>query len=342
MTPEAADRPKKAKEQVMKPRLRPGLFFSLPCGYRALRREGVYLRFLRFADVFRREAPGAGYGKMAGSDSEITRILVAADEINRRCVEAALSLRESLEECGLPTSAVGEASAVGDGDLLVVLGGDGFLMHTLAGLNYPPVKVLGLNFGQVGFLMNHPDHLRNLAEIVCARKFVVTELPIISAVIKDGDGEREVFAINDFVLERISSQTTRLDIFIEGVLLNRYSGDGVIVSTAAGSTAYTLAAGGPVVHPDLHAIVVTPVNAHRPIQFHSLQFPLVLPLSSRLRIEVVDQENRPTRLVADGTSVGTPRGVAIGASGRSVQLLRTEDFNYVGSLVRKVIGANGG
>jgi len=278
---------------------------------------------------------------MAENDSEIARIVVAADMVNRRCVEAASSLRESLEKCGLAACPVGDTRRLEDGDLLVVLGGDGFLMHTLAGLDYPSVKVLGLNFGQVGFLMNHPDHLKDLAEIVCTGRFVVTELPIISALISDGDGEREAFAINDFVLERVSGQTTRLDIFIEGVLLNRYSGDGVIVATAAGSTAYTLAAGGPVVHPDLHTLIVTPVNAHRPIQFHSLQFPLVLPLSSRLRIDVVEQENRPTRLVADGVSVGTPRRVAISASGRSVHLLRTEDFSYVGSLVKKVIGANG-
>jgi NAD+ kinase len=188
--------------------------------------------------------------------------------------------------------------------------------------------------------MNHPDHVRDLAAILKARAFQVTELPIVEARIADDTGEREAFAINDFVLERVSGHTVRLDLFIEGVLLNRYSGDGLIVATATGSTAYTLAAGGPVVHPEVGALIVTPVNAHRPIQFHSLQFPLVLPLDSALNVTVVDRTARPARLVADGTQAGEPQSVSMRWSGRSIRLMRTADFNYVGALVQKVIGTN--
>jgi len=272
--------------------------------------------------------------------SRFERIVVAADERNPECAEAAKKVLLRLEGCGLPSLELSQAGHLKKGDLLVVLGGDGFLMHTLRDLGHPTVAVLGLNFGQVGFLMNDSRHVDDLESIVCERRFQITEVPIIEAVTEGENGEEVVSAINDFVLERSGGQTTRLDLYIEGVLLNRYSGDGLIVATAAGSTAYTLAAGGPVVHPNVAALVVTPVNAHRPVQFHSLQFPLVLPLTCRIDIEVVDQASRPTRLVADGTEVGRPNRVKIRFSQRRMHLIRTEEFNYVGSLVDKVIGRN--
>ena len=238
--------------------------------------------------------------------------------------------------------ALDEAGPLADDALLVVLGGDGFLMHTLAALGHPPVAVFGLNFGQVGFLMNRSEHARDLAELLRGGRFVVTELPVIAAEVAGDEGVGEVCALNDFVLERAAGQTVRLDVYIEGVLLNRYSGDGLIVATSTGSTAYSLAAGGPAVHPALCALVVTPVNAHRPVQFHSLQFPLVLPLESRIDITVVGRELRPAWLRADGNSVARPGAVTIRWAGRKVRLLRTEDFRYVRALLQKVIGNDGG
>ncbi len=274
------------------------------------------------------------------SEGKLTfhRVLVAADRRNARCAAAAVDLQARLRKVGFTTVAAPDAGAATEGDLLVVVGGDGCLMHTLASLGYPPIAVFGINFGQVGFLMNRPDSATDIAKILRDGRFQETELPVLSARVTDARGEREVLAINDFVLERVAGQTARLDVFIEGVLLNRYSGDGLIVATGTGSTAYTLAAGGPAVHPDVHAMIVTPVNPHRPVQFHSLQFPLVLPLAAHLEIRVADRAVRPTRLIADGTQAGEPESALIRWSGRKVRLLRTKDFSYVNALVQKVIG----
>ena len=272
---------------------------------------------------------------------DVERILLAANPRNDRCGQAAASLKVMLEKSGLTVGEAAQAGDVSPADLLVVLGGDGFLMHTLNALGYPSIAVFGLNYGQVGFLMNRPEHARDIAAMVREKQYHLTELPILEAHVAGETGEECVHAINDFVLERVSGQTSRLDVYIEGVLLNRYSGDGLIVATATGSTAYTLAAGGPVVHPGLHGLIVTPVNAHRPIQFHSLQFPLVLPLDSTVKITVADRDVRPTRLVADGSLVGRPRSVTIGSSRRSIHLIRTKGFSYISALVDKVIGNNG-
>ncbi|HNS00284.1 MAG TPA: NAD(+)/NADH kinase [Planctomycetota bacterium] len=276
---------------------------------------------------------------MSTQKTPFTRILLAPDPRNPRCTAAASDVQGRLRKAGFATAPVTAAGAVGEEDLLVVLGGDGSLMRTLAALGYPPLAVFGVNFGQVGFLMNGPDAVTDIVAILREGRWRETKLPVLSARAIDAQGEREFLAINDFVLERLGSQTARLDVFIEGVLLNRYSGDGLIVATGTGSTAYTLAAGGPAVHPAVDAMIITPVNPHRPVQFHSLQFPLVLPLGARLEIRVVDRSARAMRLVADGAQTAEPESAVICWSGRKVRLLRTPDFSYVSALVQKVIGS---
>lgn len=282
---------------------------------------------------------------MLSSSFQIKRVLLAHDKQNPGITRPLLkALQDALKNRGLETDLLAPDTVVASReDLLVVLGGDGFLLHTLKCMDYPDVPVFGLNFGQVGFLMNPRQCLDDLPGLIQEGQFNSVELPIMSAHASGGDMADDVFlAVNDFVLERESGQTIRFDIYIDGVLLNRYSGDGMIIATSAGSTAYTLAAGGPVVHPDLHALVVTPVNAHRPVQFHSLQFPLVLPLASRIEVKVLDAHLRPTYLVADGVRVGRPDRVLMQAGGRSMFLLRTGDYTYPGDLLDKVIGNKSG
>ena len=85
-------------------------------------------------------------------------------------------------------------------------------------------------------------------------------------------------------------------------------------------------------------MLITPLYAHRPVQFHSLQFPILLPLSSRIRIEAEDIEKRPLRLVADGATLEGVQAVEIRDSGRPVKLLRPADYEFIDTLVHKIIG----
>ncbi len=281
---------------------------------------------------------------MATEPFTFERVLLAADARNPSVTDVSGSFASVLQTNGFEvTEAVSAGEYRAAGDVLLVLGGDGFLMHIVKQLDYPSIPVYGINFGQVGFLMNPRLTPQELLPVFARNNYTVVELPIMAADVRTGGKTSEtVMAMNDFVLERATGQTIRLDIFIDDVLLNRYSGDGMIIATSTGSTAYTLAAGGPVVHPDLHVLVITPLNAHRPVQFHSLQFPLVLPSSSRIKIKVVDHEMRPAKLVSDGLSLSAPNEVTIFSRGRSVQLLRTPSYSYPRELVDKVIGNNSG
>ena len=226
-----------------------------------------------------------------------------------------------------------------DSDRIVVLGGDGAMMGVLRALDFPETPLYGVNYGRVGFLMNPRLPPAELAQMLVDGPTIEQLFPVLVAQTLLASGEeRAVRAVNDFVLERASGQTVHLRTYIDGVLLNRYSGDGLVVATPGGSTAYSLAAGGPVVHQAVSGMLVTPLYPHRPVQFHSLQFPILLPLSSRVRVEAEDLAKRPVRLVADGSALEGVRAIEIRDSGRPVRLLRPADYGFIDTLVNKIIG----
>ncbi len=224
-------------------------------------------------------------------------------------------------------------------DLLLLLGGDGFLMESLRLLDYPPTPVFGVNFGTVGFLMNTRECLHDLVRMIQSAEFQEEEHPVLEARVDLEDGSTDrLLAFNDFVIERMTRQSIRLQLYMDDVPFNHYAGDGFVLSTAAGSTAYNLAAGGPVVHPGIQAIVITPLYPHRASPFHSVQFSLLVPLKSRLQLVADDLPKRSMRLVADGRQVERVSRALVGDSGRRVKLLRPLSHLFVKTLTRKFIG----
>ncbi|MBN1417788.1 MAG: NAD(+)/NADH kinase [Planctomycetes bacterium] len=277
---------------------------------------------------------GARLAGPSGMPDRIETIEIAAMPESPEACRAAGELARILEGAGFRI-----AGPEGVPDLVVVLGGDGFLLQAIAARGYGSIPFFGFNFGHVGFLMNRRDALPRLPALLRERRFTALAFPVLEADVDlRGGGETRWLAVNDLVVDRLGPQTAHLEIHIDGVLLNRFAGDGLIISTAAGSTAYSLAAGGPVLHPAVRGIVVTPLYPHRPVQFHSLQFPVILPLEARIRVQGIDTERRPLRLLADGKAVDAIERVSISFAGRMVPLLRAESFHFIDALVRKIIG----
>jgi NAD+ kinase len=267
------------------------------------------------------------------------RVVCHANRSNPTAREAAKGLIADLVKGGFAAEERLDAFAAHRPDILIVLGGDGFLMETLRLLEYPPVPVFGINFGTVGFLMNRKDCLSELVSMVQAWRFQEEEHAILEGrlVLENGRDEK-VLAFNDFVIERMTRQSVRFEVLLDGVPFNRFAGDGLVLSTAAGSTAYNLAAGGPVIHPAVQGILVTPLYPHRASPFQSLQFSLLLPLGSRLRILNDDASKRSMRVVADGRQVERVAEVEVADSGRRLTLLRPESHVFIEKLARKFIG----
>ncbi len=150
-------------------------------------------------------------------------------------------------------------------DLVIVLGGDGTLLNVARLASYSQVPVFGVNVGHLGFLTEvETDGLLPALDRLLARDYAIEERMLITACVERGGREiARHLALNDFVITRGTfARIIEFSILVDGQHVTDYVGDGVIVATPTGSTAYSLAAGGPIVEPLLDSICITPICPH--------------------------------------------------------------------------------
>ena len=187
---------------------------------------------------------------------------------------------------------------VDEAEVIVALGGDGFMLHTLHEHLGQDVAVFGMNRGTVGFLMNRydPDHL--VERISVAREERLAPLRAQATTI--GGGRAELVAVNEVSLIRSSVQAANLRISVNDVeRLDRLICDGLLCSTPAGSTAYNLSARGPVLPLGAGLMTLTPVSPFRPRRWHGA----LLPHDARVSVEVLGGPKRPVSVGADSREV---------------------------------------
>jgi NAD+ kinase len=188
-----------------------------------------------------------------------------------------------------------------EADVMVVLGGDGYLLHVLHQmLDSNRLKpCYGLNLGTVGFLMNRMSGSRGIADRISrAREVDVAPLQM-DAVTQDGEHHR-FYAINEVSLLRETRQSAKLEVAINGkVRMQELSGDGILVSTPAGSTAYNLSANGPILPLGSKLLALTPISPFRPRRWKGA----ILPESAKVSFRVREAAKRPVAAVADQKEV---------------------------------------
>ena len=167
------------------------------------------------------------------------------------------------EELGLPMRPLQQE--IRQADLLIAFGGDGTILHLARTVALHSVPVLGVNLGSLGFMseleVNELDRLRDLAQ---GRFTVESRMMLDVSVLREGRQVYNNIALNDAVVSKGSiARVVELDVLADRTLVTSVTGDGIIISTPTGSTAYSMAAGGPIVEPTSQAIIVTPVCAHR-------------------------------------------------------------------------------
>lgn len=187
-----------------------------------------------------------------------------------------------------------------EADMVVALGGDGFMLQTLHGMlgRRRIVPVFGMNLGTVGFLMNdwREDDLD--ARIEKARSFTVSPLRMEAETI-DGEVVRSP-AINEVSLLRETRQTAKLEVVVDGrTVIDELVCDGVLVATPAGSTAYNFSAQGPILPLDSPLLALTPISPFRPRRWRGA----ILPDSATIEFRVLDAVKRPVSAVADQQEV---------------------------------------
>ncbi|MFP3942640.1 MAG: NAD kinase [Alphaproteobacteria bacterium] len=189
-----------------------------------------------------------------------------------------------------------------EADLIVAIGGDGFMLQTLHNTMSRDLPIYGINRGTVGFLMNADPKFEDGDDL--PERIEKAERAVIHPLrMKAERGSREpveALAINEVSLLRETRQSAKIRIIVDGkTRLEELVCDGVLVATPAGSTAYNLSAHGPILPIDSQLLALTPISAFRPRRWRGA----LLPHKARVRFEVLEPEKRPVSAVADHTEV---------------------------------------
>jgi NAD+ kinase len=182
-------------------------------------------------------------------------------------------------------------------DLLIVLGGDGTLLATARALNRKPVPILAVNLGGLGFLtvITREELYTTLEMVLAGDVHTERRVQIEGELVRADEVISSFLALNDVVLNKGAiARILDFDLLVDGRFISTYKSDGLIVSTPTGSTAYSLAAGGPIVAPSVEAFIVTPICAHT-----LTNRPLVLPDTAQIEV-VVKSQREAAYLTVDG------------------------------------------
>jgi NAD+ kinase len=179
-------------------------------------------------------------------------------------------------------------------DLVIVIGGDGFMLHTLHNYYKLNVPFFGINAGNIGFLMNEFHALNLLKDIEEAE--VTTLYPLQMIATNDKNETYKALAFNEVSLLRQTNQAAKINIYIDNKLrMEQMIGDGIIVATSAGSTAYNFSAGGPIIPFDSNILAVTPLSPFRPRKWKGA----LISHKEEVAIEILEIKKRPVSVVAD-------------------------------------------
>lgn len=244
--------------------------------------------------------------------------------------ELAATLRTSLERRGIK---VVDESAAG-ADLVVVLGGDGTFLHAAHLQGDRGVPIVGVNAGGLGFLSEFSiEEAESTIEQALRGALPIDARMRLHVVVRDGVAEEHT-VLNDITLSQSGlARLIDLEAHLDGHLVTTYKADGLIVATPTGSTAYNLAAGGPILAPDLQAMILTPICPHT-----LTNRPVVVPSASTLRLRVSGRTERAV-LTLDGQremDVSPDTWVEVSVHGRPLRCVRNPSREFFDILRTKL------
>ncbi len=227
-----------------------------------------------------------------------------------------------------PFSRVEERTLGERADLAIVIGGDGTLLYAARLVARSGVPLLGINRGRLGFLTDVMP--QDVIECIDAALEGASELdrrPLLEARLV-GHGAAEVsLALNDVVLQKLATgRMIDFETWIDGRYLNTHAGDGIVVASATGSTAYALSCGGPIVEPNLDVVVLAPISPHT-----LSDRPIVVSARSLIEIRLVDRADTRGQVVCDGTVLGELAAgdrMTVQRGEDSVTLLHPAGYDY--------------
>lgn len=218
-----------------------------------------------------------------------------------------------------------------EADAIIVIGGDGELLHSMHKYMHLNIPFYGINCGSIGFLMNSP-HINDARQNIDTA--LTTHLHLLEMIAEDHDGTiHKALAINEVSIFRKTSQACKIQITVDGVeRMPELISDGVLVSTPAGSSAYNLSAGGLIVPLGANILCLTPICPFRPRRWNGA----LLRSSSHIQFNILEYDKRKVSTVADFREFTNIKSVSIKSiNNKSIQLLFDKHHNFEDRIIKE-------
>ena len=219
--------------------------------------------------------------------------------------------------------------------LNLVIGGDGTFLNAVHLSNFSPIPFIGINTGHLGFYQEiEVDMLEEFVDALENNQYKIQKLTVLQSKINN----KSINAINEVVVKSKKNQIIRLKVFIDGNFIEAYSGDGLIISTPHGSTAYNLSANGAILHQSLNGYQLTPIAPVYSNLNKSLRCPVVLPNDATIEISVSKRDNYHTIFIFDGKEFYTKDfRIKIGVSPNKINKLILNKNHYWTNIKNKLM-----
>jgi len=269
-------------------------------------------------------------------DASVTNTLVDVYRLLRQSGIEVL-LEESVQ-AQIPDRKTVDIDTLGrECDIAIVIGGDGSLLGAARKLCQHNVPLVGVNRGRLGFLVDvSPEgNLSELAEILAGEFIEEHRLLLDCSLTREGEVLHRSLAFNDMVARTKNVlQILEFEIYIDGSFVLTQRADGLIVSTPSGSTAYSLSSGGPIINPNLNAILLQPVCPHT-----LSSRPLVVTAESKVEVLITDRKPVQAQMVCDGqvyTNLRTADSISVRKHDQTIRLLHPANYDYHSILREKL------
>lgn len=267
----------------------------------------------------------------------VESLQVLAGHLHSRDRQVLIDAATSVDYDDVEVERLAEAELCTKAQLLIAVGGDGSMLHAARLAAPRGIPVLGINRGRLGFLADiSPPELTTHVDEILAGRFVSDQRAMLQATLSSpGTPDRHCNGLNDVVLQKW--QTGRIldfETWIDGRYVNTHGGDGLVIATATGSTAYALSCGGPILYPGLGAMVLAPICPHT-----LSDRPIVVCSTSVVEVRLLDRPDSNAQVTCDGVSLGAlSQGdrLIVQPAPASVTLLHPADHDYYRTLRSKL------
>lgn len=225
-------------------------------------------------------------------------------------------------------------------ELIISIGGDGCFLQTIRDYNLPSVPLVGINTGHLGFFPDiSPKDIDIFIQSYLEGDYITQELPLLQANVITNDSSCSIFGINEAVVKGDKSRTIHLKLDINNKRVQNFSGDGLIISTSAGSTAYNYAVGGSIVDTSLNVMQVAPISPINTNAYRCFTSSIICSHDSIVNVSPECEFENSTLVVVDGLEYNFKEinNISLSISDRKIKLLRTSNYEFWSRVCEKFL-----